>query len=391
MKILHVFPGTLAFTDCVIRLFEKTEHENEYICLIHTDDLRGSELAKAKTKLMTHETMQQYCAKTDARAIMFHSLPHSFYDAVLAVDPKKTIIASTWGYDIYESQSDCPPVCPMENYKPLTKRMLPARAQHAFSIRNTVKSLYHRTVIRSKNRQKQNAALGRIDYWATVLPVEYDLIQENAYCTGSYFPFQYSDPDEDPYSTFEDATSPLHADGWLLIGNSATSTNNHLDILEELRRKNISNPVYMPMAYGRSDYVKVVEEYLSTNKFNYFIQKDFLPLHQFRDIFGHAQAAIYGNIRQQAMGNICLSLTLGLKTFFWKNSIVYNFLKKTLGCEVFNIEDDLSQETLLAPLEKEKQLTNRNLIAQLFSPDFFLPQMRKVLDIIEKETGRIIR
>ena len=71
--------------------------------------------------------------------------------------------------------------------------------------------------------------------------------------------------------------------------------------------------------------------------------------------------AIFGNIRQEAIGNITKSLSRGVKVFLWKDSIAYKQFVKD-GFYIYTIDNDLNEEALKVPLSYEAALHNMSLI-----------------------------
>lgn len=384
MKILHLFTGSLAFVDSVVKLFEKTGYENEYLCFKHTDDNRGSDLAKRKTLQVSYEEMVEMCKMSDANVFMFHSFAAVFYEIALSIPKGRIIIASIWGYDIYEPQAGCPPICQIQLYKPKTEKLLTSRRNTTVIykiLRSTKRLLLYnkRKRERIKALERQNRVLDRVDFWATILPTEFDMIKRGHSLRGKYFPFQYA-----AFNT-EEAISIPSGDR-ILIGNSANPTNNHLDIFALLTARNIHNPIYLPMAYGDSEYRQEIENTLSMEKvnFDYILQRDFIPSDEYYRIIGDCKAAVFGHIRQQALGNIIMAFLHGMKVFMWKDSVTYAYLKGK-GCHIYTIDEDLTAESVNEPLSICQQDFNRQVLLELFDAEKVLLRLNAALSEIEKD------
>ena len=90
--------------------------------------------------------------------------------------------------------------------------------------------------------------------------------------------------------------------------------------------------------------------------------------------------AVYGVIRQQAMGNIFGCLAKGIKVFLYRDSLVYKFLKED-GFVVFAIED-MDGSSFMKPLALTEIEQNREAL---------LKKRQYVNTIYEKAIEEIIQ
>ena len=123
------------------------------------------------------------------------------------------------------------------------------------------------------------------------------------------------------------------------IGNSASITNNHEYVMRFLSKLNIGNRnVFVPLSYsGTEEYKKTVKRKgveCFGDKFKSL--DDFIPLEEYNQLMLSFGFAIYGNFRQEAIGNIVISLYLGTKIFFPENTPFYLWAKR-LNLIVFKI------------------------------------------------------
>ena len=92
---------------------------------------------------------------------------------------------------------------------------------------------------------------------------------------------------------------------------------------------------------------------------------DFLPLYRYNQIMTEAEYAVYGNWRQEAMGNIFVALYLGTKVFLSnKNRILQIF--KDMGIIMFELEN-IEKDAFQIPLTREQRNHNRRIIAEKYS------------------------
>ena len=151
----------------------------------------------------------------------------------------------------------------------------------------------------------------------------------------------------------------------IIVGNSATASNNHEYILKLLEELDLEDrKIYVPMSYSREEnYVKIVEEKFSHLP-NAILLNNFLPLEEYHKLLADCSTFIYGNYRQEAWGNILIALYLGGKVYLSEHSIITKGLKAS-GFIFFTTEE--IKKTFKQELTIEEKETNRNIAMKLFS------------------------
>lgn len=154
----------------------------------------------------------------------------------------------------------------------------------------------------------------------------------------------------------------------IMVGNSASATNNHQYVFERLSKLDLSSRhVITPLSYnGKKKYVaevcRIGEELFGG---------DFEPLHHFMPLeeYNRVQArtgyAFFGNFRQEAVGNILIVMYLGAKVFLCKQNPVYEWAL-SVGLKVFDI-DTLEQSDIDMPLDEKSRADNRRILTELFN------------------------
>ncbi|MBQ0688807.1 TDP-N-acetylfucosamine:lipid II N-acetylfucosaminyltransferase, partial [Providencia rettgeri] len=159
----------------------------------------------------------------------------------------------------------------------------------------------------------------------------------------------------------------------ILIGNSATPTNNHRLIFEKLSTLNFNesiNKIYCPLSYGDADYamnIKKLGESMFGDSFEALIQ--FISLKDYNEILDKIDIAIFAHNRQQAMGNTINLLGRGKTIFMRSDTTSYELLTK-LDLVVHDLNDlILTQQPFDVTLKNNKNIINyfseENLIKQL--------------------------
>lgn len=157
-------------------------------------------------------------------------------------------------------------------------------------------------------------------------------------------------------------------DNNIQIGNSASITNNHEYVMRFLSKLTIGNRnVYVPLSYsGTNEYKNTVKRKgLECFGDKFKSLDDFLPLEVYNKLMLSVGFAIYGNFRQEAIGNVVISLYLGAKVFFPENAPFHLWAQK-LNLIVFKLES-ISQEEIDQPLDANSRAHNRSIILEYYN------------------------
>ena len=158
----------------------------------------------------------------------------------------------------------------------------------------------------------------------------------------------------------------------IIIGNSASETNNHIEIFNIIRNKITNKKVIVPLSYGST---KTYVEYVLNKGYeilgeNFEPITQFLPLSKYNELFYSASHFIYGNYRQEAVGNILYALYIGGKVYLHKSNPLYAYYKR-IGLFLFAIED-IENDDFNTPLSTAEYLNNKKIIEETYSNDRML-------------------
>ena len=130
------------------------------------------------------------------------------------------------------------------------------------------------------------------------------------------------------------------------IGNSADSTNNHLEILDILKKYKDENiKIYCPLSYGDRKYALEVVKYGKNIFKEKFIEMlDFLNPQKYTEYLGMIDILIFNHNRQQGLGNISALAYLGKKIYIRSDISTWNYLKNDIGLKIFDIKEIQNQE-----------------------------------------------
>ncbi len=149
----------------------------------------------------------------------------------------------------------------------------------------------------------------------------------------------------------------------ILIGNSASWTNNHEYVFDHIKNLDLKGKqIVVPLNYGgdaayRDKISRLGDKYFGSN---FSSLSKFLPLSEYNSLMAKAEVCIYGSWRQEAMGNIVVALYLGAKVFMSGKSPLYEDLTGR-GLIIFKLED-ITQESLDTPLSRMQKDNNRKIL-----------------------------
>ncbi len=222
----------------------------------------------------------------------------------------------------------------------------------------------------------------KVKYIAPVIYEDYRLLQEKVpNFTPSYVSWNYGNIARLIETLGALPASP--AGGNILVGNSATFTNNHLEAFRILKRTTLTGHlIFCPLSYGRPEYGRIIRkegERLFGPAFR--PMETFMSPSRYWDILKSCSIVVMNHVRQQAVGNINAMLLLGAMVFLRKENSYYRFLKRQ-GATVFSVDD--FDETLKrhgTVLSRAQITRNQRIIQHHFGPQAIRRKTRKLLEI----------
>lgn len=233
----------------------------------------------------------------NSRVAIFHNVSPRIAGALGSAPASVLRVWSGWGGDYYGSTFDAY----AGQLAPMTRKVVHGAVRPTFWIGRALRALRVGPVLR--------AAAGASDVFSA--PVEEDLaVFQRRF---PEFRGRYSQLN---YVTVEDSIAkggrrPLGDD--ILLGNSASPSNNHLDVLASLAAQNLGGRrVVTPLSYGDAEYAKVVvrrgRELLGEG---FVPVTDFLPLDQYNELLAECGIVILGHRRQEGLGNVLRAIWQG--------------------------------------------------------------------------------
>jgi len=220
----------------------------------------------------------------------------------------------------------------------------------------------------------------KIQIVVPIIPSEFDLVKSiNTSLINA--PFEYGNIEDLSINT--KAYNVKYANN-ILIGNSASPTNNHVDAFKHIvRYKQDGQKIIVPLSYGgKKDYIQFVIDkgnYYFGDKFMPIL--DFMPLMEYNQLISSCGFAVFNHKRQQALGNINAMGYFGAKVFLNGKSPIFKYFKK-LGIHVFNI-NRINNDSFNSNLGEKEIEHNRSILYKLYSKKAVKQKALKLLQIVD--------
>jgi len=239
-----------------------------------------------------------------------------------------------WGGDLYNLPS-LDHVC----FEPLT-------FQQYVKQDLSIKTLLYRLKVFVTNSPFKRSAYSKVKNILTWMPSEYQFAIEHlpVHATHKFFFYENQLPYEklDILPSLKNASErPL-----LIIGNSGSPTNNHLDVVQFLEANRVHADLVIPVSYGDPNYIKFLKKKLTYSYGTIKFMDRYLAFDEYLNFLSTADALVMNTIRPQGYGNILIMMYLGKPVFFNEKNISLPDLNraglKWLPIENLNVSKSLA-------------------------------------------------
>jgi hypothetical protein len=184
----------------------------------------------------------------------------------------------------------------------------------------------------------------------------------------TYYPIEYIIKNES-----------LRASGnHILLGNSASATNNHLEAFDLLSRIDFGDrKIVAPLSYGCPRYARAIKREGAKQFADGFVPlTSFLPIEEYNRLMCNCGIVIMNHYRPQAVGNIIAALYMGCKVFL-NSTNIYQFFSD-MGCHIYSIENDLMATKNAFQLLGDEEVThNRTILKNTLGTSVLVDQMQE--------------
>lgn len=245
------------------------------------------------------------------------------------------------------------------------------------------KNLIKKIVLKPNSKKE---LLSYIDYFSPVLPSEYIKVKDNYGISAKYIRWNYG-VNSTLYEDLNGAPVDRNKHN-VLLGNSATLTNNHIESLKLLSSIEFDiEKIVCPLSYGDNAYKEYIANYgnqLFGN--NFYPLTDFVSLDEYLKIIQDCPIVIMNHLRQQAGGNISSMLYKGATLFLNRESPFYDFYHDQ-GVTIFTIDElEENPELINYRLDDDEILHARKVLKSNFGLQASITNTQNLLNLTKNQT-----
>jgi len=333
-----------------------------------------------KINLIYYKTGNEF-DNVNIEGVIIHCMTWQNTRLILSLEKKIPVFWSIFGIDIYSF------------YPNLMKMLYEKETKKYVNKDNLLLHLYYiakyyQRFLFSLRFKDYRKAIKRVNFYSTVIPSEVKYIKSKLSPKAKYIRLNVGFLDLINNNKNETILTKNEFKANVYIGNSATLTCNHLDVLNIFKKKNISDlNVTVQLSYGgSSSYVQyIVHEYKKHFKNRFYPLLDWIPFEKFNELLSTQNIFIFYTIRQQGVGAIIVALWNGGKVYLSEKNITTDYFK-SIGLKIFSIEKDLIEgnvELITAPLTSDEIVNNREILKQEYSFEIILKRTENVIHEID--------
>ena len=389
MKILHLAPYEKKFFAFAADIFDTQDVDNQYIIL--TKDVRRAREFFANRKNFRIEHTRYIrsdsfsCDLKECDCLVVHFLHIIKAQAIMRTPKHLPVVWAGWGGDYYDLLSQ-------SGFKLLGDRT----QQLVYTLErqigcSTTKIIRRFKALISKIRYSVfyapiiKKAIKRVDFFSS--PFEEDFALLRSHFEKDFDPIYTRIFYGSVERTFMSGVESIYGNN-ILIGNSATATNNHLEVFEMLSTHDLGDrQIIVPLSYGDTNYRDAIIAYGSSlfgDRFQPVV--DLMPLDEYNTHIAQCSMVVMGHRRQEGAGNTFTMLYKGSKVFLDEANTVYQYLKNN-GAYVYALQDLRSgEESIFDALTDEQKHKNRQVMEEYTGNEVVLRGMRDFIRQI-KEYG----
>ncbi|HYF66865.1 MAG TPA: TDP-N-acetylfucosamine:lipid II N-acetylfucosaminyltransferase [Ohtaekwangia sp.] len=256
-----------------------------------------------------------------------------------------------WGGDLYNL-----PFVDFNAFEPLTK-------QNYIKTRKDTGHWLYLAKLYLTNMIFMKKAYSKVNNVLTWMKSEYEFAQQHIPSLNANYQFFFYE-NQIPYHKLDESDFRKNTTASLkrkiLVGNSGTATNNHLDAILSIEKSGIDADLYIPASYGDSTYINHLKRNASFYKKGSLVfMEKFMGFDEYFKFMKECDALVMNHIRPQGYGNIFMMMYLGKPVYLNPNNVSLNDLKDN-GLKYLLLPD-------IKPIQSDLVVPNKEPLLELFS------------------------
>ena len=271
--------------------------------------------------------------------IIIHFLSYKISNIINKNQFNIKIIWFFWGNDAFDLNKIKSTI-----YLPKTKKklvFLTLKNNPIKGIKIILRLFFPSLMDKKKKYKNKILSFKKIFLIVPVVPGDIDILKDNYSINCLSFHMNYINP------IFKKKMALTNLNQNILIGNSASFSNNHIEMIDKLAKINLNNKkIYIPLSYGNKKYAEYISKYahnkLGENVISLF---NFINTDEYNKLLNSCKYVFMNHLRQQALGTIMQCILNGSHIYLNTNSTISLFLKSN-GIKFSNIENIKNLESL---------------------------------------------
>ena len=367
--IVHICNDDIFVQRFVISLFDKLYNSKNIYIIVKEDNNLNNIKLNTNVIILSKKDKQilKYC--NNAKIVILHSLFGGVNNIQISkINKNVKVMWSSYGGDYYNDIDFSKMFYSI--YDKYSIRYNEIQKKESFAKLKSLQIISNYHKLRTGEHNKifiKRKIIKRIDFFSTVLPNEEILVRKLYRLNNSvsYLRLSYGNIKQVLTNFYNDK---LEIGNNIIIGNSATLSNNHIGAFELV--KDVKCRVICPLNYGDTQYKNYVikkGKFLFKDKFMPI--EEFIPAKNYVSLLSSCGVMIMNHIRQQAVGNVILGLYIGMKVFLNTKNPLFKFLLEN-KIIVFDINLlKLDKKNMFKQLSKTDIIKNRDNLEKLWGED----------------------
>lgn len=361
-RILHLIQRE-KITSQIIDNFSQLDSSENIFWIFSGDNYyyEGS----AEKHLLSNSNINEVIRLESYDALVVHGLYPQFAKIICEIVIDIKIAWFVWGFDIYNR----PKIrSSLLGDRTLTTISLKRRLFEFVKKNGFLRKIFYLSSSKIDSELYIERAYRRIDFFCSYIYEDYIFFNKNYNHNTKYLEVLFTSLDQYLGGTQSIKVGAEARD--ILIGNSNSRENNHLDVF--FRLKNVENKemrFYVPLSYGDDCVYKdfVLKDGKELLKEQFVPLLDFMEIQEYFNILKSCSAAIFYHYRQQAMGNIIALLFMGVRVYLSTRNPVYNFCLRN-NLIVYDFDRDFQTFGNKIMIEDDVE-HNRRILCDFFSQE----------------------
>ena len=394
--LLHLLYNDHKFIDYIVEYFEAANPGQNVFTAWGKQLNAGSENADKVTLVNKNDFSQEPVLRKEYTGIVAHGLDAERALFLQQVDPKIPVAWLIFGQEYYSIirgvrnsllEKDTKLLNNHLEWKKWPLRHLLKKSFSKFRGSQCHDLLCRMTRGYPSNDRVVRAAIERADFVGCPYVEEFEYIQSKFNLTGKSIDFCYYNLEDTATGCLDETITGDN----VLVGNSSSVTNNHLEVIDVLaRHRSEFEKVSIPLGYGEANYREAIVSAGRERLGNQFDPwTEFIDRSEYVRRALKCKVAIMNHRRQQGVGTILTLLWIGSKLFLNPQSTVYTFLKR-FGVTVYSVQD-LIDNRLDSPFERltaEEMENNRALLRQQFNKEKIIENTYRLVESVYRQSNK---